>query len=184
MPKPRDSFWKHNLFLNAETAAPIRFKEIEYVFLPFSFYHPNTDLATLDWLVQLALLAVCNILFFFFGGGGGLEILPILQGSAISIIAQPCSLSISVGNSNHFPRLHCSWLIPSPNTHILHSSDRSTVVSRTPTMGQSLIRKFTFIIEFNPHNPMWKYSSSHFISKEIVVQIYWATCQGSCNWQQ
>lgn len=63
MSKPRYLFQKHKLFLNAGTAAPIVFKEIEYMCLPFSSKTP--DLAVLDYFIQLAFPAVYNILCLF-----------------------------------------------------------------------------------------------------------------------
>ena len=84
MSKPRHLFWKHDLFLNAEAAASNVFKETEYMCL-HTFFLGHWNLATLDCFVQLALPAVCNILFLSLPGNPAHSL-------KMSTVTQPFSL--------------------------------------------------------------------------------------------
>ena len=84
MSKPRHLFWKHDLFLNAEAAASNVVKETEYMCL-HTFFLGHWNLATLDCFVQLALPAVCNILFLSLPGNPAHSL-------KMSTVTQPFSL--------------------------------------------------------------------------------------------
>ena len=137
MSKPRHRFWKHDLFLNAEAAAPNVFKETEYTCL-HTFFLGHWDLATLDYFVQLALPAVCNILFLSLCGNPthSLKMNPMAQTFSLAYlcecmvswvsrvqhfvtqwtIAHQAPLSKGFSRHKHWSGLPCPPAIPYPRT--------------------------------------------------------------------